>query len=386
MAKLETTHTPIIVADDGAETLHPIDGLRDGTVPAWLQTTAAVAWRLLIVIAAVVALGAVFSRLQVIVVPLLVAMLIAAAFAPPVRWLAGRGLPPLLATWIMILVSVAVVAGAGWLLTPPLVAGFSDLGAAVGDAYADVKVWLVEGPLQLDQADVDDTEAQIVDRITRVVETDLPSRAGLLVEILTGFFLTLVIAFFYVKDANRFRDGFVRMFPKHDRRRALAAFARAWAVLRRYLLGVVVVGAADAVIIGIGLAIIGVPHVVPVMVITFLAAFFPLIGAIFAGGVAALLALASGGLTDALLVVGLTIVVQQLDGDLIAPMVYSRAVALHPLTVLIALTAGAVLAGIVGAFLAVPVLAVVMATTTAWREEGEVRSEPVPTNGLARRG
>jgi predicted PurR-regulated permease PerM len=127
---------------------------------------------------------------------------------------------------------------------------------------------------------------------------------------------------------------------------------------------------ADAIIIGIGLLIIGVPHVLPVMVLTFLAAFFPLVGAIFAGAVATLLALASGGIADALLVVGLTVLVQQVDGDVIAPVVYSRAVSLHPLAVLIALTVGAISAGIIGAFLAVPTLAVAVAVVKAWQETG----------------
>lgn len=348
-----------------------LDGLRNGNLPGWLRTAAAVAWRVLIVVAALVVLGMGVARFKVIIVPLLVSMLLAAAFSPPVRWLAKHGVPMLLATWAVLLSAAGLVIGGGWLLAPPLAAGFTDVGAALGEAYVEAKDWLAEGPVGLTPDDIAETETQIVERLRSVVQTDLPSRAGVAVEVVTGFFLTLVISFFYIKDGRRIRDGLVRLFPAHDRRRALAALQRAWSVLRRYLLGVVVVGAADAAIIGLGLVLIGVPHVVPVMVLTFLAAFFPLVGAIFAGAVATLLALAAGGIGDALLVIGLTVIVQQLDGDLIAPVVYSHALDLHPLTILIALTAGTVTAGIIGAFLAVPVLALIVAVTDAWREAGD---------------
>ena len=359
---------PSAMPSEGA---HFVETLREGTVPLWLRTAAALAWRLVVIAIALVALTTLVSRFQVIIVPLMIAVLIAAVFARPVRWLSGKGVPPLLATWLMILASAALVAAATWFLAPRLIDGFSDLGSAVEESYVDVKDWLVNGPLGLDSGDVEDTETQLVERARSFVQADLPSSARLVVDIVTGFFLTLVIAFFYVKDGPRIRNGLVRLFPKHDRRRAIRSFHRGLWVVERYLLGVVVVGAADAIIIGIGLAVIGVPHVVPIMALTFLAAFFPLVGAIFAGAIATLLALAAGGMSDALLVVGLTVLVQQVDGDVIAPVVYSRAVSLHPLAVLIALTAGAVTAGIVGALLAIPTLAVATAVVTTWRQTGD---------------
>ena len=357
---------------------HVIEGLREGAVPSWLRTSASVAWRAIVVAGAIVIIGILVSRFQVIAVPLIVAALIAAVFSSPVRWLSSHGFPPLLATWIVLLAGAVAVAAAAWFLAPRLADGFADLGGAVEESYEDVKDWLVTGPFGLDREDITETETQVLDRIRSVAETELPSRAGFVVELVTGFFLTLVIAFFYIKDGPQFRNGIVRLLPKQDRHRALASFQQGWWVVQRYLLGVVVVGAVDAAIIGIGLALIGVPHVVPMMALTFLAAFFPLVGAILAGAVATLLALASGGVGDALLVIALTVVVQQVDGDVVAPLVFSRAVNLHPLAVLIALTGGAVIAGIVGAFLAVPILAVVMAVARTWREAGDspVTREP----------
>lgn len=356
--------------------LHVLDAIRDGQVPSWLRTAAAVGWRLLVVCAVVFVAAAVVSRFQVIVVPLIVALLIAAFLAPPVRWMERRGVHSLVATWIVILAGAALVAGLGWLIVPRLAAGFGDFGTALTEAYQDSRAWLIEGPLALDPADVQDTEDRIAHRFRQLAETGLTTRATLIVEVITAIFLTLVITFFYVKDGPAFRDKILGLVPEEDRRRARAALHEGWWVTQRYLLAVVVVGAVDAVIIGAGLAVIGVPHVLSLMALTFLAAFFPLVGAIFAGGVAAMLALGAGGVSDALLVIGLTVIVQQVDGDVVAPLVYSRAVDLHPLAVLLALTAGAVIGGIIGAFLAVPALAVTLAVARTWRAPAGELDQP----------
>lgn len=343
--------------------------MRSGGVPRWIQTSAAVGWRLLVIAAVLWVAGYAISRFQVIVVPLVVAILVAAVLAPPVRWLERRGVHSLAATWLVILVSGAVIFAIGWFIVPRLAAGFGDFSTALGAAYEDGREWLVEGPLALDPSTVAGAEERLSERFRTFAETGLTSHATMLAEIITAFFLTLVTAFFFIKDGPAFCDRFVALLPRKDHARAKEALAKGWWVTQRYLLGVVVVGAVDALVIGAGLAVIGVPHVIPLMAVTFLAAFFPLVGAIFAGGVAALLALASGGLSDAMLVVGLTVIVQQLDGDVVAPIVFSRAVELHPLSILLALTAGGIMAGIVGAFLAVPILAATLAMVKEWRQQ-----------------
>jgi predicted PurR-regulated permease PerM len=354
---------------------HPMDQVRDGSVPSWLTTSASIAWRLLVVAGAILAAGYVLSQFLVIVVPLLVAALIAAAISPPVRWMTRRGVPPILATWIMIIVAAILIAVVGWLLVPRLADGFSEVGASVADAYGDVREWFVD-TVGLDPSDVDETESRIVERLRSLISSGIAGGAALLVQVITAFFLTLVIAFFYIKDGPAIRDGILVMFPRGDRDRARDAMQRGWWVLQRYLVGVVVVGAADAVLIGVGLAIIGVPHVLPVMALTFFGAFLPIVGGLFAGAVATLLALASGGIGDALLVVALTVAVQQIDGDVIGPLVYSRAINLHPVAILIALTTGSIIGGIVGALLAVPILAVVLAVIRAWNGVGEGGRSP----------
>lgn len=351
----------------GASVSNFVTDVREGRVPAWLSTSAAVGWRLIVVVVVLFGLSIAMRRLQVIVLPLLFALLLAAVLAPAARWLSKRGLPSIVSTWLVLLTGAVLIGLVGWFVVPRLVDGFADIGSALEDAYGDIRTWVVEGPIGLEAQTVDDAEERVLEQARTLLETGFTDTATLVVEVITAFFLTLVITFFYVKDGVKFRDGFVSLLPERDRNRAIRATQDGWWVIQRYLLGVVVVGAADALLIGLGLLIIGVPHIIPVMVLTFLAAFFPMVGAILAGSVAALLALASNGVIAALIVVGLTVLVQQLDGDVIAPIVYSRAIDLHPLAILLALTAGAIVAGVVGAFLAVPVLAVGIAMTRTWR-------------------
>ncbi len=335
-------------------------------MPRWLRISAAYGWRLLVVAAVAALLAVAIIRVSVIVIPLLLGLMIAAALAPLALWLRGVGLPPLLATWAVLLASLVFVAGVAWLLVPGLITGFEDVGAAAVESYEEVRTWFIDGPLGLDESTVDEAEEAIVSRAGEFARTGLTSRAVLAVEVIAAIFLTFVVSFFYIKDGPEFRDAIVRRLPPEQQARAENTLQVGWGVLQRYLIGVVVVGLVDAVLIGVGLAVIGVPLVLSLAALTFFAAFFPLVGAILAGGVAALVALAAGGIGDALLVAGLTVVVQQLDGDVVAPMVYSRAVNLHPLAILLSLTAGGIVAGLIGALLAVPLLAVSAAMVKKW--------------------
>lgn len=343
-------------------------GRRPVEVPASLDRAAAIAWRILVVAAAIAVTGLVFVELRVVVVPLLVAMFIAAALGPPAARLADRGWPPLAATWAVIVASAILLVALGWVVLPRLIADLGEIGTALAEAYDDIKEWLVEGPVGLAPDTIDNFEDQIFSNLQGGGVTGLFDRAASAIEIITGIVLTLIVAFFYIKDGRRFAGSLLDALPSDRRPRTRIAMDKGWEVLQRYLVGVVVVGVVDAAAIGIGLAIIGVPLVLPLMAITFFAAFFPIVGAIVAGLIATLIALASGGLSDALLVVGLTTLVQQLDSDLVAPLVYSRAIRLHPLVVILALASGAVLAGIIGALLAVPIVAIAHGVRTAWRE------------------
>ena len=189
----------------------------------------------------------------------------------------------------------------------------------------------------------------------------LISGARTVLELVAGLVLSLVLSFFFVKDARTFQRWGLSKVPVVHRDFVREAASKAWRTLGNYLVGAATIGLVEAVIIGLAVAIAGGSLVVPVMVLTFAAAFFPIVGAIVAGAVAVLVTFVSSGFTPALIVLIVVVLVQQFDTDLLAPLIYGRAVRLHPVVVLVALTAGGTIAGIVGAFVAVPITAVVSA-------------------------
>jgi predicted PurR-regulated permease PerM len=329
-------------------------------VPAWLARAAAVSWRLLAVAAAVALVGFVLVYLRLVVLPVIVALFFSTLLAPPVGWLRARGWPPLAATWAVILGALLLVAGAAVALAPQVGPQLGSLGDQVSSGLDDVQRWLREGPLHV-------SERQLADLLTRArqelransaqLTRGVLSGAALAVELLTGALLSLVLTFFFVKDGHRFGDWVARHAgARGEELRAVGR--RAFETLGAYLRGVATVGLIDAVLIGIGLAVVGVPLVVPLALLVFVGAFFPIVGAFVAGLAAALVALVSKGLVAALVIVGITVAVQQLEGHVLAPLVLGRAVRLHPAVILLALTGGAVVGGIPGAALAVPAVAV----------------------------
>jgi predicted PurR-regulated permease PerM len=221
--------------------------------------------------------------------------------------------------------------------------------------------WLVDGPLGLSERQVDRSIERGFDQLRAnggVFASGLLSGTVLLVELVAGVLLTLFLLFFFLKDGDRIWDWVVRLFPRRARGDVEAIGAQSWQMLGGYLRGVALVALVDAVLIGSGLAIVGVALVLPLAVLTFLAGFFPIVGANVAGFAAAMVALVSNGLTAALVVVGIVVLVQQLEGHLLQPLIVGRSVRLHPVAILLAIAGGAVLWGIAGAFLAVPLTAV----------------------------
>lgn len=335
------------------------DGLR-----LTLDAAAQKAWRWLVVLLAAAVLVLALAELRIVVLPVIVALLAATALVPPVEALVRRGLPRLVATWVVLLGVLGVLAALVFLLAPSVREEFADLGPTLAEAREDIEDWLAEGPLDLDEAEVDRYVEQAREQVSGrggELASGVLAGATLVVEVVAGILLTFVLVFFLVKDGARFTAFALRAVPErhHDLARALGA--RAWQTSGAYLRGTAIVGVVDAAIIGVGLAVIGVPLVLPLALLTFFGAFFPLVGATLAGAVAAMVALVDGGVGTALLVVALVVLVQQVEGDVLAPLVLGRAVRLHPVVILVVLTAGAVVGGIAGAFLAVPVTAVAVA-------------------------
>ncbi|MCB0991899.1 MAG: AI-2E family transporter [Acidimicrobiales bacterium] len=340
--------------------------------PRWLVRLTGWAWRLLVIGVAALALGWMALQLRVVVVPILVATMVASVLSPLVRRLTRRGVPALAATWLVLVGVLTVVggvlAGAAWGLTAEL----TQDSARWSDVANDVRNWLATGPLDLSEQTIDDIEQRLRQSVIGGVSSLGTSRATLVVELLSGLFLTAALTFFFVKDGPEMWGWLVEHVHPQRRRAVDQAGREAVATLSAYLKAVSITGVVDSVAIGVGLLLIGVPLVIPLAVITFFGAFLPVVGATAAGGLAALVALVANGPGDAALVVILTLAVQQIEGDVVMPVVMGRQVPLHPAAVLAALAAGGAIAGVIGAFVAVP-LAAVMTTAI-----GVLRSHRAP--------
>lgn len=343
------------------------------------------AWALVGVAAAVVIAGVVVIQLRLVVVPLVLALFPAALLAPLVDR-ARRRLPDaaaVLAVLVAFLVGlVGVVGFAGWLIASEL----TELVETMEESYIDIGEW-TEDTFDLDLPAFDDLTARAEGWAT--AEGGIRSRATdaatTTLEMLAATLFGVVALFFYLKDGGRIVAWLRDLFPRDARPHVEEVGRRSWVTLGAYFRGQLLVAAVDAVFIGLGLLILGVPLALPLAILVFIGGLFPVVGAFVAGLLAVLVALADGGIALALLVVALNLVVQQLEGNVLQPIIVGRATALHPLAVIVAITAGGFVLGILGAFLAVPLTAVAARAVgylrTDMRDPGAeaVDAEDVPT-------
>jgi predicted PurR-regulated permease PerM len=229
---------------------------------------------------------------------------------------------------------------------------------------AEVEDWLVEDSgFDVSRRDIQDARDSLDERINRIIEdneSEIAHGAQVALSGLAGVILAFILTIFAIKDGPRFQSWATGWVPESWREEAVTACRSGWAALGGYLRGATMLGIVEAIVIGGAMAIVGSGLVLPVMLLTFFAAFIPLVGAIVAGVVAVLVALATGGVVPALIVGIVAIVVQQLDNDILAPWIYGKSLSLHPAVVLLAITTGTALFGFVGTVLAVPLTATVI--------------------------
>jgi predicted PurR-regulated permease PerM len=319
-----------------------------------------VALNLILLLAAIVIALWALGQLRIVVVPVLVALLLATYLVPPVDLLRRHGWPSALATLFVMTLSVAALAGVVTAIAPAFVDQFGELEDSVDEAVAEVVRWLVEGPFDLARSDIDravDGALASLRENAGGIGKGVLSGASTLAEVIAGLLLLVVLLFFFVHDGRRIWGWVASLAPKRKRELIDGAGHEVWRTTAGYMRGVALIAVIDAVLIGIALVIIGVPLVVPLMVVVFLGAFIPLIGAFVTGAIAALVALISEGPIDALLVVAAITAIQQIEGDFLYPNVVGRTISLHPVAILLVLAAGTVIAGIVGALLSVPIAA-----------------------------
>jgi predicted PurR-regulated permease PerM len=344
----------------GMATDPSIASVADQSVTPLVRKTAAWSWRLLVIFAAIVALLWVVKKLEVIVVPVALATLLAALLLPIVDFLARRGAPRGGAVALVILGGFAVVGGILTFVVNQFVQGAPGLVDQLSASIKGVGDWLTNGPLHINQDQIEHVRKSAVDALQNNQEkltSGALSTATTVTEIVTGALLVLFTLIFVLHGGRNIYWFITMAFPEDVRERVRDAGRAGFRSLIGYVRATFLVALVDATGIGTGLAIMGVPLALPLASLVFLGAFIPLVGAVVAGAFAVVVALIAKGWIYALITLGLIIAVQQLEGHVLQPLVMGRAVSIHPLAVVLAIAGGAVLAGIVGALLAVPTVA-----------------------------
>ncbi|MBE1552180.1 putative PurR-regulated permease PerM [Mycobacterium sp. OAS707] len=339
-----------------------------GAMPAWLCQLGVRCAVLLVIAAAVWLMATLALRVAVVSFTLAVAALLAALLSPAVGWLQRLGVPPTLAAVAAIVVLLGVPTGVVLLIWNRIAEQMDDLVPTVTAAVDKLHHYLVAGPLALDSHQIDLLRSNIIDALKRLVP-DPAVAAGIAADLLAAMVLAVFTVFFFIKDGESMWRWVLQRVPGDRRDRTDGAGRCAWRTLTKYMVGTTEVALVDAVFIGAGLLVLGVPTWLPLTLLTFVGAYVPLLGAVLAGTLAVLVTLVTQGLTHALIILAVVLAVQQIEGNLLQPVLVGRAVHLHPVVTLVAVTTGTLLAGIPGAVLAVPALAVAYQTAEYLRTQ-----------------
>ena len=335
---------------------------RPDPIPPGVRAWAGWSWRVLVILAAIAVGLYLVAALRVIVVPVAIALLLTVLLAPLVHALQRHArLPRAAAAGTALVLLVGAVAGMLTLAGRSIVRGIAALADQARDGVDHVMTWLADGPLQLDTADVDGYIGQLQDALSSSAD-QIASGAlsvGVTVgHVAAGVLITLFCTLFFLVDGRSIWAWLVGLLPRGSRERVHQAGRRGWVTLGAYTRTQILVAAVDAVGIGIGAAILQLPLVMPLAVLVFFGSFIPFVGAILTGSIAVLVALVTQGWGAALIMLGIVLLVQQLEGHVLQPFLMGHAVSLHPVAVLLVVTTGSLVAGIMGALFAVPLAAV----------------------------
>src|SRR6202522_2606107 len=331
-------------------------------VPSWLATGAAWSWRLLLLAIAIYLVSRLLGILYVVVVPCIAALLLTALLQPLTSRLRRAGLPALAATWVTLLIALIVVGGLITLVANRVSADYPTLLAETKHTTAQVQSWLAGPPFHVKNNNIQKYLNNIPSYLSKhksLVEGTVVTGGKIASEFFGGLVLMLFVTFFLVKDGDRIWNWLIGAMRTDTARRMDRAGHASWLVVVYYMRGTVVVAAIHAIVVGVALWIMGVPLALPLAVVVFVAAFVPLVGLLAAGALAIVVTLATKGWVDAVVLLGILIIEDQLEAHLLQPQVVGKRIRLHPLAVILSLAAGGILAGIPGAVVAVPIVAVI---------------------------
>ncbi|MEU4893389.1 AI-2E family transporter [Streptomyces sp. NPDC044780] len=339
---------------------------------AALRASARTSLDVLLVLVMAAAVLWLLGQMWSVVWPLVVGLLLTTLTWPLARFLRGHGWPPALAASTVTVLFLLVAAGVVALIAVPVAAQSGELTDGVTEGIHQVRQWAAGPPLNIGDDQIDKAADAAVARLQDSAGTLVTAAVTGLSTVVDGLVtavLALFLMFFFLKDGPRFLPWLSRQLPGRLATDIPVVAARGWDTLSAFVRSQAFVGLLDAVCIGLGLWALGVPLVLPLAVLTFVSAFVPIVGALFAGAVAVLIALVFNGVTDALIALAIIVVVQQLEGNVFQPMIQSRGLGLHAAVILLAVTLGGSLAGIVGSLLAVPVAALIGVVWNYLREQ-----------------
>ncbi|MDT9593067.1 AI-2E family transporter [Nocardioides zeae] len=318
--------------------------------------------RLIVGTIALYILGWIIGHTWVVWFPIALALVLSTLLAPPATFLRKRGFPSALAAVVVMLGFLGSIALTVYLLAPQVAGQSNDIADSAVTGVGEVRTWLQEGPLQISDGQITSAFETVQDELAaRASDISAGVVTGIttITNILINLVLMLLLTFFFIKDGHRFLPWVSAIGGQRVGGHFVEVISRAWNTLGGFIRTQALVSFIDALFIGIGLVIIGVPLAIPLAILTFFAGFIPIVGAISAGAIAVLVALVTNGPTDALIVLVLIIAVQQIEGNLLSPWLQGKSMNLHAGIVLMSVTAGSTIFGITGAFLAVPVAAIV---------------------------
>lgn len=326
---------------------------------AWLAT-----WSLRIVLIAAAAwiLGWIIGKFWVIVLPVALAVIVSTVLWPITRQLRNWRLPSSLAALLTLLIAIGGFGGVLAMIIPSVVAQVPELANQATQGIRTLQQWAQGPPLNIREEQFAEYTNAIVERIQQsatTIATGVFTGVTAATSVLITLALALVLTFFFIKDGPRFLPWLNRSTGSRAAQHLEEVLARQWRTLSGFIRTQAIVSFVDALFIGLGLVVLGVPLAGALAVITFIAGFVPIVGAFVAGALAVLVALVANGFTTALIVLGIIVLVQQLESNILQPVLQSKSMNLHPVVVLLSVTAGGSLFGVIGAFLAVPVAAVV---------------------------
>jgi predicted PurR-regulated permease PerM len=330
-------------------------------VPWGMRVAAEAGWRLLVLAGTVWVLMRIISSVQLLVLSFTAAVLITAMLQPAVARLTRHGVPRGLATALTAVLGFVVMGLIGWFVTWQVMENIDDLSDQIQDGIDELQRWLLASPFHVTENQINDIAKNLREAVSD--NTDTITSAGLegvtvLVEALTGILLTVFSTLFLLYDGKKIWQWSLKLVPSAARPGVADAGPRAWRTLTAYVRGTVVVALIDAIFIGLGIYFLDVPMAVPLAVFIFLFSFIPLVGAVVSGALAVVVALVTQGVFTAVMTLVVVLAVQQIEGHILQPFILGRAVRVHPLAVVLAVAAGGMIAGIGGAVVAVPLVAV----------------------------